>query len=171
MSTRQLLQLGWAITRTPNTPTTIHTAVHNWDSLTWAHRTALKAALGTDDNGDLAIPTPILLTTAALRTITNCSPQPNGFPLPHGSLPGVDQRLKDLLIQERTDVQPVDHDPTGLLHTGPDGSCIFTSEEYWGPLDNGYPELKERDFKSWDTVSYGTSQAPCWACPPCNGFN
>lgn len=129
-----------------------------------------RACLGTDENGELTVTAEQLAQPRVLQAVTRSTPQADGMPLPKGTFPGVDDRLKAILDAERYKVHDVSHDDTGLHHEGPDGSLIYTSENFWGPLNPGYPEIQEGDYAEWDHVSFGVSQLPYWTTPAANGL-
>ena len=134
-----------------------------WDALTWAHRTALRARYGFSTHGRLSLTPSQLRNPLVSEPLRLARPGPDGWARPKGALPGLEDRLQKLLETERVHLDGVDFDITGLLHDGPDGSQIFTTSDFWGPLDDGHPEVKELDMAPWDDVSYGVSQAPDWA--------
>lgn len=164
-----LTQRGWKIHRELNHPPAIRTNAHNWENLAWAHRTALRARFGFDIKGSLTLTLNQLENSQELlKCLLRSRRQPGGAPMPRGTFPGADNRLREILEQERLSISQVKHDRWGLHHQGPDGSLIYTSREFWGPLDDGYPEVQENDYAEWDQTIYGTPEAPCWACPECN---
>ena len=171
MLASQLLSMGYAITAKSGDPPQIHTKVHDWPSLSWAHRTALRARLGTDDDGELTITAEQLAHPQVRQAVAHSEAQADGMPLPRGTFPGVDDRLKTILDAERCELHDVNYDDTGLHHEGPDGSLLYTSENFWGPLNPGYPEIQEGESAQWDMVSFGVSQSPYWATPAANGLD
>lgn len=165
----QLLSLGWAISRKTGEPLNLHTRAMLWDQLTWAHRTALRARYGFDENGELTVSAQQLQQQERVRNaVARSATQADGMAMPGGTFPGVGERLRPLLESERTALFAVDHDRWGLHHRGPDGSLIYTSREFWGPLNEGYPEVQLEDTAEWDQLIFGTPEAPCWTCPECN---
>ena len=163
-----LLGLGWTLTR-DRRGLTLSTEAGSWDNLDWAHRTALRASFGFGTHGFLNVVIGALKQNAVnLRAILAGAPQPGGQAMPKGHFHGADARLRTILETERTGLQDTDHDRWGLLHTGLDGSVIYTSREFWGPLQDGYPEIQDNDYRHWEQVVYGIPEAPCWACPECN---
>ena len=85
--------------------------------------------------------------------------------MPRGHFHGADARLRTILESERTGLRDTDHDRWGLLHNGPDGSVIYTSREFWGPLEDGYPEIQDNDYRHWEQVIYGIPDAPAGPAP------
>ena len=163
-----LLGLGWTLTQ-GRRGLTLSTEAAVWDNLTWAHRAALHASFGFEQGGSLNIAVGTLQENAVdLRAIFAGAPQPGGQAMPKGHFQGADARLRTILETERTSLTDTDHDRWGLLHSGPDGSVIYTSREFWGPLVDGYPEIQDHDYRYWEHVVYGIPEAPCWACPECN---
>ena len=102
------------------------------------------------------------------RAVYRTRSQPAGNAMPRGVLPGTDDRLRALLDAGRTDLFEVDEDRWGLHHQGPDGSVVYTSRAFWGPLEQGYPEIQEDDMAAWESSIFGIPEAPCWTCPECN---
>lgn len=165
MHAKELLDLGYALSaRTADAPE-VHTRVENWNKLSWAHRTALRARLGADTDGELTLTADQVANPKVREALRRSVRQTGGDPLPKGSLPGVDDRLKAILDEERCALHEVDYDSTGLHHEGPDGSVLYTSENFWGPLNPGYPEIQEQDYADWDHADYGISRYPLWAEP------
>ena len=86
------------------------------------------------------------------------------------SVPGSDDRLQKLLLQDRVSVDSRRSDST-LIHTGPDGSVIITNEMGWGlpyqELSGLYFELDDRYMCHWEiSQATWTPEAPYWAiCP------
>ena len=163
-----LLGLGWTLTR-DNRGLTLSTSAGNWNELDWAHQAALRASFGFDTAGSLAIAVAALKEHPVnLRAILAGAPQPGGHAMPKGHFHGADARLRTILESERTGLRDLDNDRWGLLHCGPDNSVIYTSREFWAPLEDGHPEVKDNDYRYWEHVIYGIPEAPCWACPECN---
>ena len=165
MRAKELLDLGYALSARTGDPPEIQTRVENWHDLSWAHRTALRARLGTDANGQLTITDDQLADPKVQDALRRSTGQPGGEPLTKGSLPGVDDRLKAILDEERCKLREVDYDAAGLHHEGPDASLLYTSENFWGPLNPGYPEIQEPDYADWDHADYGIPVYPLWADP------
>ena len=169
MTAKQLLDPGWAIFKAPDQPATLHTRVQHWNTLTWAHQTAIKASANADANGEIAVDSSLLTDQAVLTTLRKSRIQTDGYPLPVRPLPATEDRLKAFLEKDRISLCHVDYDSTGLIHTGPDGSQIYTCEDFWGPLNTGYPEVQAEDLRTWENPHNGYAQAPYWTSPSSNG--
>ena len=180
MAIPQIIEQGWEIFKDSETghPTAIRSDISDWNGLTWAQRTYYRAKYRFDDAGVLEI------SMLELRKANKSSfnefrrdLRPDKYVTPGGALAGSNERLRGILEESRADLSYSKFDDSALVHIGRDDSAIYTSDSGWGPLaywpeDMFCLELDNFHVCVWERTpySYGISEAPCWACPSCNGF-
>ena len=172
----QLVEQGWTVAPKRKVGLVIRSAIPDWNELTWAQQTYYRAKYRFDQEGKLEI---------RLSEVSNESYQnvfrstgdlyPSKYVTPGCSLPGSDERLREILEQSRVDLDCRSRDKTALVHFGPDGSVIYTNCRGWGPPlgwpeDKHFLELDESHLCYWESDLYWIGESPCWTCPECNGF-
>lgn len=178
MTISQMVDRGWTIINDTKTdrPTAIRSVIPDWNDLTWAQRTYYCGKYRFSQTGVLEIGLSEL-RNATEKVIMNFSRNllQDKYVTPDGSLIGSNERLKRILEQSRVELECSKYDDTALVHIGPDGTAIYTNEVGWGPPyhwldDKFYFELDDYHTCYWEIGPNWIPEAPCWACPECNGF-
>ena len=178
MSVPQLIKRGWSIGYDARTglPVTINATIPDWSELSWAEQTYYRGKYLFDENGALELRLPELIA-ADEKTLRHFVRDlfPDKNVTPDGALADSNERLREILEQSRIGIECRSYDDTALVHIGPDDSAIYTNEAGWGPPshwpdDKVYVELDDSRTCWWEIGPSWVSEAPCWTCPPCNGF-
>lgn len=135
MTIPQMIDRGWTIVKDNKTdlPTTIRSAIPDWNELTWAQQTYYRGKYLFNENGVLEI-TLSELRSASEKVIRDFSRDLflDKYVTPDGTLAGSNERLREILEQSRVDLECRSYDDTALVHIGPDGTAIYTNEVGWG---------------------------------------
>ena len=178
MTVQQLVDRGWLTITDSKTGliSAIRSVVADWNELSWAEQTYYRGKYRFGETGTLEIDLSEI-HNASEKTVrcfvrdlfldTNVTPD--------GALAGSGERLREILERDRLALECKSYDDSALLHIGPDGSAIYTNEAGWGPPlhwpdERIYAELNDFRTCSWEIGLSWISEAPCWACPQCNGF-
>ena len=179
MSIPEMVKRGWTLFNDEKIPGRlgIRSVIPDWNELPWAQQTYYRAKYRFDENGVLEIGVSEI-NSASQKTIRHFHCDlftEEKYVTPDGAMSGSNDRIREILEQNRVDLAYRGYDDTALVHTGPDGSIIYTNEVGWGPPmywpeEKYYYELDDHHTCFWETGPYWVSEMPCWACPECNGF-